>query len=168
MEEHNVAVSDGCKINVLVVTTKIKMLEYIVDVSPVPPKITLSGPQTDQQTANKATTCFTGLCMCCVLLPSMTSVVLVPIAKNKRVSIYMGNSVDDLAKHILRSTSCKKLYIGEMIFRFKGKYVKSVTEQDAHIQQNQISTSWLRHIFWPCKGVKKEISSWSCIMMVCT
>ena len=50
----------------------------------------------------------------------------------KHNGIYIGNSVVDLAKHILRSTSCKKLYIGEIIFRFKGKYIKSVAEQDAY------------------------------------
>ena len=46
--------------------------------------------------------------------------------------IYIGNSVVDLAKHILRSTSCQKLYIGDLIFLFKGKYIKSVAEQDAY------------------------------------
>ena len=45
------------------------------------------------------------------------------IQANMHNGIYIGNSVVDLAKHVLCSTSCQKLYIGEMIFRFKGKYI---------------------------------------------
>ena len=78
--------------------------------------------------------------------------------------IYIGNSVVDLAKHILRSTSCQKLYIGEMIFRFKGKYIKSVAEQDAYNKEIHATNceikSQLRDyndiIFWPCKGLKLD------------
>ena len=78
--------------------------------------------------------------------------------------IYIGNSVVDLAKHILRSTSCQKLYIGELIFRFKGKYIKSVAEQDAYNKEVHAANceikSQLRDyndiIFWPCKGVKRD------------
>ena len=78
--------------------------------------------------------------------------------------IYIGNSVVDLAKHILRSTSCQKLYIGEIIFRFKGKYIKSVAEQDAYNKEVHAANCEIKSqlrgyndiIFWPCKGVKRD------------
>ena len=64
------------------------------------------------------------------------------IQANMHNGIYIGNSVVDLAKHILCSTSCQKLYIGEIIFRLKGKYIKSVAEQDAY--NEQVHASWLQ------------------------
>ena len=86
------------------------------------------------------------------------------IQGNLHNGIYIGNSVVDLAKHILRSTSCQKLYIGEMIFRFKGKYIKSVAEQDAYNTEVHAANCEIKSqlgdyndiIVWPCKGVKRD------------
>ena len=86
------------------------------------------------------------------------------IQGNLHNGIYIGNSVVDLAKHILRSTSCQKLYIGEMIFRFKGKYIKSVAEQyayntEVHAANCEIKSQLRDYndiIFWPCKCVKRD------------
>ena len=79
--------------------------------------------------------------------------------------IYIGNSVVDLAKHILRSTSSKKNFTSvKFYFRFKGIYIKSVAEQDAHNEQVHAANCEIKSqlggyndiIFWPCKGVKKD------------
>ncbi len=86
------------------------------------------------------------------------------IQANMHNGIYIGNSVVDLAKHLLRSTSCQKIYIGEMIFRFKGKYIKSVFEQEAYNKEVHAANCEIKSqlrgyndiIFWPCKGVKRD------------
>ena len=86
------------------------------------------------------------------------------IQANMYNGIYIGKSAVDLAKHILRSTSCQQLCIGEMIFRFKGKYIKSVAEQDAYNQQVHAANCEIKSqlrgyndiIFWPCKVVKRD------------
>ena len=74
--------------------------------------------------------------------------------------------LEDLARDIMNVTTCRNLYIGELLFRYKGKYLKSTQEADMYNAQVHAANCELKAYFannacvtwWSCKGMKGNMA----------
>ena len=79
---------------------------------------------------------------------------------------HVATQLDSLVSLILKIPQCNTVYLGELIFRFKGRYIS--TEQEAELYNNEVHQANCQlkaqfannehTVWWACKGVKNAKS----------
>ena len=78
--------------------------------------------------------------------------------------VQISNKIEALVNDILSSTSCKLVYVGELLFRYKGKYLLSTAVAEKYNAQVHEANGALKAYcqekervrWWSCKGVKQN------------
>ena len=76
--------------------------------------------------------------------------------------VHVAREIISLAQELVAQSFCKRLYVGELLFRFKGRYIHSHHQQMLFNDQVHAANAELkRHFYgnnqitwWSCKGVK--------------
>ena len=86
------------------------------------------------------------------------------ISHESQNGIQISTTIETLVNDILTRTSCQLVYIGELLFRYKGKYIPSTEVADHYNAQVHAANCALKSYcqekegvqFWYCKGVKQH------------
>ena len=86
------------------------------------------------------------------------------ISHESQNGVQISNKIETLVNDILTRTSCKLLYVGELLFQYKGRYLPSTAVADKYNAQVHEANGALkaycldkeRAKWWSCKGVKQN------------
>ena len=86
------------------------------------------------------------------------------ISHETQNGIHISTKIETLINDLLTRTSCQLVYIGELLFRYKGKYIPSTEVADQYNAQVHAANCALKSYcqekecvqFWSCKGVKQH------------
>ena len=86
------------------------------------------------------------------------------ISHETQNGVHISTKIETLINYILTRTSCQLVYIGELLFRYKGKYIPSTDVADQYNAQVHAANCALKAYchekegvqFWSCKGVKQH------------
>ena len=86
------------------------------------------------------------------------------ISHETQNGVHISTKIETLINDILNRTYCQLVYIGELLFRYKGKYIPSTEVADQYNAQVHAANCVLKAYcqekecvkFWSCKGVKQH------------
>ena len=82
------------------------------------------------------------------------------MSSESRNDVHVAREIIALVNDIVTQSSCSLLYVGELLFRFKGSYIQSYQQQEIYNYQVKAANAVLKRYlqsntyitWWSCKG----------------